>query len=54
MNSRFFVIKSAVGGFTTSFTWTEVTISPGAFRKIGILEAHRLLGKRLNGREMLV
>ncbi len=54
VNSRFFVIKSAVGGFTTSFTWTEVTINPCAFRKIGILEANRLLGKRLNGREMLV
>lgn len=53
-NSRLFVMKSVVGGFTISFTWTEVAINPGSFRKVGIFEAYRLLEKRLYGRKLLV
>ncbi len=54
INDCLFVVKSAVGGFTVSFTWTEAARNRYAFKKIDVGEARKLLADRLGGRELVV
>lgn len=54
VNDCLFVVKSAVGGFTVSFTWMEAARNGYAFKKIDASEAQKLLAGRLGGRELVV
>ena len=54
VNDRFFVMRSAVGGFTISFDWIEAANKPQSFKKIDASEAHWMLSDRLLGREFVV
>lgn len=43
----FFVVRSEVGGFAVSYTWTDVCISPLRFKRLGREEALCLVSHRL-------
>lgn len=54
VNDWFFVVKSAVGGFRVSFTWTEAANNKHAFKKTDASGARELLAGRLGGREFVI